>query len=165
MFTAYDFFPLLPPLFLFSPLNKRLTLAQIGLASFLSHHIPQKETKWILSIRRLKADGVGRCFIFSGVKEVAWASLASLKIMEVGGNVLLLVKLQKRHLYLYTIIHFICSLTLSWWKNKDVFWVYVLVVNLLQFTPERTLLRFKINLGVTVNFISFLLLCFSLLSV
>lgn len=65
------FFPLLPSLFLYSSLNKRLTLAQIGLASFLSHHIPQKEAKLILSIRRLKADGVGRCLIFSGVKEVA----------------------------------------------------------------------------------------------
>lgn len=102
-----------PPPCSFSHLNKRLTLAQIGLASFLSYHIPQKEAKLILSIRRLKADGVGRCFIFSGMKEVAWASLASLKIMVVGGNVLILVKLQKG---IYT---FLLCVSCALWHSLD----------------------------------------------
>lgn len=66
-------------IFFFS--NKRLSLAQVGLASFLSCHIPQKEAKLILSARRLKADRVGRCFLFSRVMEEEQQSLASLKMI------------------------------------------------------------------------------------
>lgn len=66
--------------------TKRLALTPVGLASFLSYHIPQKEARLILSIRRLKADGMGRCFLFSRVKEVSRIRFSG-KSEDDGGNI------------------------------------------------------------------------------
>lgn len=73
-------------LFWFFFFTKRLALTPVGLASFLSYHIPQKEARLILSIRRLKADGMGRCFLFSRVKEVSRIRFSG-KSEDDGGNI------------------------------------------------------------------------------